>query len=482
MNQLKSPTLSSPKANASHATIVIKLGTSSILSELNLQPRLGLLANLVETCVSLRNDGHKIILVSSGAIGMGMRRMSVLEGGLKGKWAKKPKALNEKQALAAIGQGHLIALWDSLFSRLNQPISQILLTRGDLADRSRYLNASSTISTLLNSGVIPIINENDTLSIAEIKFGDNDTLSAVTAGMCKADYLFLMTDVDCLYTENPRKNPLAQMVKVVYDIDGIRQLVSTATLGSSLGTGGMETKLIAAELAIVAGVSTIICNGLKPQSIGPIITHIQQNRINWLSLAETPSNPPALLSSAPSVTDQEQSPTYTVFLPRPTPLTDRKFWVAHGLTPKGSVVIDKGAFNAISRDSNGGRLLPRGLVSVSGTFAVGQAVSIMIPVSYLDPSTFEGRDQGTSGEGHSSKVALSSPDLPAVDTTEPVEFMEVGRGLANYNSHEMDKVKGLHSTEISMILGHIDSEHVIECIVMKRFKPLTKSPPATAQT
>lgn len=135
---MNSSTSSSPKqANpAGGSTIVIKLGTSSILSEHNLQPRLGLLANLVETCVSLRMMGHKVVLVSSGAIGMGRRRMSVLEGGLEGRWGKKPKSLNEKQALAAIGQGHLIALWDSLFSRLNQPIAQILLTRGDLADVS----------------------------------------------------------------------------------------------------------------------------------------------------------------------------------------------------------------------------------------------------------------------------------------------------------------------------------------------------------
>ncbi|OAV95332.1 glutamate 5-kinase [Puccinia triticina 1-1 BBBD Race 1] len=453
------------------STIVIKLGTSSILSEQNLQPRLGLLANLVETCVDLRAIGHKVVLVSSGAIGMGMRRMSLLDGGLEGRWGKKPKSLNEKQALAAIGQGHLIALWDSLFSRLNQPIAQILLTRGDLADRSRYLNASSTLSTLLNSGVIPIINENDTISVSEIKFGDNDTLSAVTAAMCHADFLFLMTDVDCLFTANPRSNPSAQMVKVVYDIERVRKMVSTSTLGSSLGTGGMETKLIAAELATAAGVATIICNGTKPQSIAAVISELQSKPIS------SPESTPALLVP-PRVEDGVHSELiYTVFLPRPTPLTSRKFWVAHGLAPRGKVVIDRGAYEAISDDANGGRLLPAGLVRVCGTFAVAQAVSILVPKSFLiQPSA-----QGSSSDQEQPSAKLASLPIPtsssppANETSD--ELIEVGRGLVNYNSSDMNKLKGLHSSEIESALGHIDSEHVIESIVL--FKP---SSPAHSST
>lgn len=311
--------------------------------------------------------------------------------------------------------------------------------------------------------MIPIINENDTLSIAEIKFGDNDTLSAVTAGMCKADYLFLMTDVDCLYTENPRKNPLAQMVKVVYDIEGVRRmgvlscaptlvyglltqcwsvlsLVSTATLGSSLGTGGMETKLIAAELATVAGVSTIICNGSKPQSIAPIITHIQQTSL----IATLPCDSPALLSPPEGPTSSAQSPVYTVFMPRSTPLTDRKFWVAHGLTSKGFVIIDRGAFKAIRLESNGGRLLPSGLVSVSGTFAVGQAVTIIVPSSYLDQcDDILSEPEKLSSSSEDAAHAPRQPTMP--ETVRSVaDYVEVGRGLANYNSHDMDKVKGSH--------------------------------------
>ncbi|MBW0475672.1 hypothetical protein O181_015387 [Austropuccinia psidii MF-1] len=180
---------------------------------------------------------------------MGRRRMSLLEDSSNERWGKKPKE-NNKQALAEIGQGHLIALWGSLFGRPNQPITQILLTRGDLTNRSRYLNSSSTLTTWLNHGVIPIINKNNTLSVSEIKFGDNDTLSAITAAMCHAEFLFLMTDFNCLYTENPHSKPNAQIFKV--------SIVSTATHGSSLQTGGMGTKRISANLATVAGVSAVI--------------------------------------------------------------------------------------------------------------------------------------------------------------------------------------------------------------------------------
>lgn len=338
--------------------------------------------------------------------------------------------------------------------------------------RSRYLNASSTLSTLLTCGVIPIINENDTISVSEIKFGDNDTLSAVTAAMCHADFLFLMTDVDCLFTANPRSNPSAQMVKVVYEIDGVRKMISTATLGSSLGTGGMETKLIAAELATAAGVSTIICNGTKPQSINAIISDLHSTPISPPERAPALLGPP-LLEAA--LNHDSSQPIYTVFLPRPTPLTSRKFWVAHGLLPKGSVLIDKGAYEAISDESNGGRLLPAGLVKVFGTFAVAQAITIYVPKNYLpQPQAAEEKEQLIN----KSANPFEPPPNPSGSTmTEvPADLVSVGRGLANYNSSDMSKIKGLHSSEIESTLGHIDSEHVIESIVL--FKP--SSPPQSA--
>lgn len=196
-------------------TIVIKLGTTSIISSTPpFHPLLPLLSSIAQTCVNLRSLGHRVVLVSSGAIGVGMKRMGLTHRG---------KGLKRKQALAAIGQGRLIALWDDLFGWLEQPIAQVLLTRMDISDRTRYLNAQNTFSELLSMGVIPIVNENDTVAVSEIKFGDNDTLSAITANMVNADYLFLMTDVDCLYTDNPRDNPDAKPVRIVKDITLVRE-------------------------------------------------------------------------------------------------------------------------------------------------------------------------------------------------------------------------------------------------------------------
>lgn len=197
-------------------------GSSSILQPTPpYSPQIATLSAVAETCVSLRALGHRVVLVSSGAVGMGLHRMNMPAG-------VKKRPIGEKQALAAIGQGRVIALWDQLFALLHQPIAQILITRNDIADRSRYRNATTTLATLLQLGVIPIINENDTVSVSEIlslnRFGDNDTLSAIAAGMCAADYLFLLTDVQGLYEDNPRKVPGARMVSRVRDIEEVRRI------------------------------------------------------------------------------------------------------------------------------------------------------------------------------------------------------------------------------------------------------------------
>ena len=189
---------------------------------------------------------------------------------------RRPKHLPKVQALAAIGQCKLLALWDQLFGNLGQTIAQVLLTRNDIADRTQYQNAQNTFIELLSMGVIPIVNENDTLAVTEIKFGDNDTLSAITAGMVQADYLFLMTDVDCLYDKNPRTNPDAQAIEVVEDITQLTADVNSA--GSALGTGGMSTKIVAARLATSAGVTTVITKSSKPGNISAIIAHAEQAR------------------------------------------------------------------------------------------------------------------------------------------------------------------------------------------------------------
>ncbi|OCF44068.1 glutamate 5-kinase [Kwoniella heveanensis CBS 569] len=377
-----------PKAKAAPLTIVIKLGTSSIVSpEYPFLPHLELLSSIVETVVKLRALGHRVVLCSSGAIGVGLRRMGLKERG---------KGLSQKQALAAIGQGRLIALWDNLFSQLDQPIAQILLTRMDISDRIRYLNAQNTFSELLQMGVVPIVNENDTVSVTEIKFGDNDTLSAISSAIVHADYLFLLTDVECLYTDNPRNNPDAQPVRVVRDIEKVRKQVSTSTLGTSLGTGGMSTKLIAAELATAAGTTTVIMHSAK---VGDIF-HVIENGVG----------PSREVSETPHL---ERGPLCTRFLRRESAMKDRKWWIAHGLHAAGTIVIDEGAYRAIQRKESGGRLLPAGVVRIEGPFASHQAVRLVVrrrkhTSSSIDGGNDTGGPGGGGGRRESSHALASS--------------------------------------------------------------------------
>jgi len=338
---------------------------------------------------------------------------------------RKPKLLAQKQALAAIGQCRLIAIWDSLFTHMNQPVAQILLTRNDISDRSQYLNAQNTLNECLNFGVIPIVNENDTLSVSEIKFGDNDTLSAITAALINADYLFLMTDVEALYTKNPRTNPDAMPIEVVEDIDALTADVSSS--GSALGTGGMATKITAARLATSAGVTTIITKSSKPGNVKDII--------NYLHRAESA----ATNGTAPA---QTAAPLHTRFIPSSIPMRNRAFWILHGLAPHGTIYIDRGAATALNNKAG---LLPVGIVDVSGSFAQQEAVRLVIvdrqPVGSLSPA-------------------------PADEAPRKTYFTyyqkgdEIGRAIVNYSSEQIARIKGLRSREIAGVLGYADSEYV----------------------
>ncbi|KKA19339.1 hypothetical protein T310_6675 [Rasamsonia emersonii CBS 393.64] len=264
-------------------------------------------------------------------------------------------------------------------------------------------------------GVIPIVNENDTLAVAEIKFGDNDTLSAITAAMVNADYLFLMTDVDCLYTSNPRNDPDAKPIEVVSDIANLAADVSTA--GSSLGTGGMGTKIVAAKLATSVGVTTIITKSSKPGNVHAIVKYLQEQ-------GSDPQHPTSSTS---------QPPLHTRFLPSATPIQSRSFWLLHGLTPHGSVYIDQGAFEALQNKAG---LLPAGVVGVEGHFAQQEAVRLFV----VD------RRSATALDGD----FISHAEEPR----------EVGRALVNYGSSEINRIKGVRSTQIQSILGYADSEYV----------------------
>ncbi|MEH2014851.1 glutamate 5-kinase [Nostoc sp.] len=358
-------------------TIVVKIGTSSLTQPETGQLALSTIATLAETLCHLRRQGHRVILVSSGAVGVGCARLGLTE---------RPKAIALKQAVAAVGQGRLIRVYDDLFTTLQQPIAQVLLTRNDLVQRSRYLNVYNTFKELLGLGVIPIVNENDTVAIDELKFGDNDTLSALVASLVKADWLFLLTDVDRLYSADPRSVPDARPIALVSSIKELAQLqIQTSSQGSQWGTGGMVTKISAARIAIAAGVRTVITQGRFPRNIEKII---QGELIG------------------------------THFEPQPEPTSARKRWIAYGLVPAGKLYLDEGAIAAISLA--GKSLLAAGIKAVEEKFDAQDAVQLC----------------DTNGN-------------------------EIGRGLVNYNSNELQKICGHHSREISTILGYAGVETVI---------------------
>ena len=345
---------------------------------------------------------------------------------------RRPKHLPQVQALAAIGQCKLMSMWDQLFMHLRQPVAQILLTRNDIADRTQYLNAQNTFSELLNMGVIPIVNENDTLSVQEIKFGDNDTLSAITAGMVQADYLFLMTDVDCLYDKNPRSNPDAKAIEVVEDIAELA--ADTSSAGSALGTGGMGTKIVAARLATAAGVTTVISRSSKPGNISAIVRYAEAQKSATRSMegsGELPAREPQLQkraivngASTPRLDEPGLPPLHTRFLPNPQPIRDRYFWLLHGLATHGTIYIDGGAHSALTNKAG---LLPVGVVDVEGNFGQQECVRLQV---------------------------LPTRDSPLN------EGEEVGRALVNYSATEIKRIRGVRSSQIAEIIGYADSEYV----------------------
>lgn len=314
-------------------TLVVKIGTSSLT-----QPETGLLAlstiaTLAETLTQLRRQGYQVILVSSGAVGVGCARLGLIE---------RPRTIALKQAVAAVGQGRLMRVYDDLFTTLQQPIAQVLLTRTDLVQRSRYINAYNTFQELLGLGVIPIVNENDTVAVEELKFGDNDTLSALVASLVEAEWLFLLTDVDRLYSADPRYVPNAQPITLVKDIEQLAQLkIQTGSSSSQWGTGGMVTKIAAARIATAAGVRTVITQGRFPHNITKIL---------------------------------QGEPLGTHFEPQPQPSSARKRWIAYGLITSGKIHLDSGAIAAISQ--GGKSLLAAGITAVEGHFDSQDAVEL----------------------------------------------------------------------------------------------------------
>ena len=239
--------------------IVVKVGTSTLTYSTG-KMNLRLMDKLARVLSDLRNSGKEIILVSSGAIGIAMGKLGL---------TKKPDDIKTKQAVAAVGQCELMYLYDKLFSDYNNTVAQILLTKDDIAIPRRKRNTQNTINALLEMGIIPVVNENDTVSVDEIEIGDNDTLSAVVADLLDADLLVLFSDIQGLYDSDPHVNPDAKLIERVYNVNEVRKLAGGA--GSKLGTGGMVTKLDAAEIATKAGINMIIANGQQIENLYDIL-------------------------------------------------------------------------------------------------------------------------------------------------------------------------------------------------------------------
>ncbi|NLA26263.1 MAG: glutamate 5-kinase [Firmicutes bacterium] len=310
--------------------VVVKVGTRLLTHETG-QLNLAYIDRLVRELADLKNQGRQIILVTSGAIGAGMGRLGMRQ---------RPETIPGKQAAAAVGQGVLIQLYEKFFLEYGQIVAQVLLTRADFAGRGRYLNASNTLLTLLRWGVVPVINENDTVSVQEIKFGDNDRLSALVAGLCDADLLVILTTVKGLYESDPN---LCSRSRLISEVKAITPEIKGYAAGTEdeLATGGMVTKVQAAEIAANSGVGMYIACGKIPGVLNRILS------------GENPG---------------------TYFHPHKSYLNRRKRWIAYGRVLQGSVTVDEGAKRALC--SAGKSLLPVGVLSVEGTFEKGALISI----------------------------------------------------------------------------------------------------------
>ncbi len=345
--------------------IVVKVGTSTLnyaTGKLNIE-RIEL---LVRELSDLVNQGREIILVSSGAVGAGLERM---------KKSSRPKTIPEKQALAAVGQGILMHLYEKLFAEYGQTVAQVLLTKENSLQYSQYINSRNALTTLLDMGVIPIINENDAVAVDELKIGDNDTLSAMVATLVDADALIIISDIDGLYTANPAVNPDAKLLHEVSHITPeIESMAGGA--GTSMGTGGMSTKIKAAKIAVNSGTTMVIASGNEVNAIRRLLKGEKLG---------------------------------TVFPAKDTHLKRRKSWLAFGKQLSGDIIVDKGCETALR---SGSSLLAVGIKQIAGNFIRGNTVRIL-----------------------------------------SVSGREIARGIVNYSSDELTKLKGHQTGDFASILG-----------------------------
>ncbi|HRK78543.1 MAG TPA: glutamate 5-kinase [Thiobacillus sp.] len=311
--------------------IVVKVGSSLVTAEGRGLDHAAL-SRWAGQIAALTAQGKEVVLVSSGAIAEGIARLG---------WKKRPKAVNELQAAAAVGQMGLVQAYESIFRTYDLHAAQVLLTHEDLADRARYLNARSTLRTLLGLRVVPIINENDTVATDEIRLGDNDTLGALVTNLIEADCLVILTDQTGLYTADPRRDPQATLVMEAHAGDPELERMAGGA-GSSVGTGGMLTKILAARRAARSGAHTVICCGREEQVL-------------------------LRLAAGEAIGSQ--------LIARQAPLAARRQWLADHLQLRGGVVLDDGAVRALREE--GKSLLPVGVRGVTGEFGRGDVVAVV---------------------------------------------------------------------------------------------------------
>jgi len=353
--------------------IVVKVGSGVLTRHDGLDTRL--IGRLVKEISTWKSQGREAVLVSSGAIASGFKKVGL---------GKRPRTIREQQACAAIGQAGLIMAYEKAFARHGHVAAQVLLTSDDLIDRRRYLNARNTLSTLLEWKIVPIINENDTVVVDEIKFGDNDTLAGMITDLVEADLFINLTDMDGLFDRDPRQDKEAEFIPLVKSVGPKIEAMAGAIPGA-LGAGGMYTKVIAARRATRRGVPSVIANGKKMGVLGRILAGEEEG---------------------------------TFFLPKAKPLSGRKHWIAFTAKPRGRLVVDDGAGQAILE--RGKSLLPSGLLQVEGHFGLGDPVRV------------------TDRRGK----------LIAV-------------GLTNYSSMELGRIIGCQTGDIENILGYKHSDEVI---------------------
>ena len=310
--------------------IVVKVGTSTLLYP-NGKINLYRIEHLARELSDLASQGREVILVTSGAIGAGMVRMGLSE---------RPDSMQEKQALASVGQVLLMHLYDKFFTEYGQVAGQVLLTKENFANHNQYINARNTLMAMLKKGIIPVINENDAVTVAEVKIGDNDTLSATVAAIVDADVLIILSDIDGVYDANPQTHPEARLLSEIKEITSAVEAMAGGA-GSSVGTGGMATKIEAAKIATAAGVTMFIASGGENGMLSRIIAGEDVG---------------------------------TVFPPKDAHLRARKGWLAFGKRISGILVVDEGCVKALKRGSS---LLAAGILATEGEYSAGSTVRVL---------------------------------------------------------------------------------------------------------